>query len=786
MSRPPVSVVMPFAGDADAARDALGSLLGLATEAGDELILSDNSGTVPGADGVTVVRATAEQSPAHARNVGAEHAATDWILFLDADCRPPADLLDAYFEQPIADQVGALAGEVVPAPGGPSLAARYGAARSFLSQQAHLQHPFRPRAVAANLLVRRAAFTAIGGFYEGVRAAEDTDFSWRLQAAGWRLELRAGAAVEHRYRAGLDDLRRQWRGYAAGRAWLARRYDGFVPEPAVRRGVRRLLSRGAGRTSSPPAPGMTGEARPQYRALDLLLAAEELAGLTLSNRPERRRSRAPVVLIADRFPVQGDPLAELAGTVEGARIEAAARPDVPDLALYRRLAVEYREDDGAAARLLGLLGLSVRHPLRAAADVLRRRPGEPPLRALRPSRAPARAGGPRPGPWRSGHAGRRAPDRAPGRARLMRAHIVDASAFTPAYDHAISAALARAGAQVELITSRFGYGGVPDPDGYVRRELFYRHEAGVAGSRLRRAAKLTQHVPDMLRYRRAAAAADVVHFQWLDVQWLDRHLLPARPTVLTAHDLLPREARPGQAAAQRRLYDSVDAVVVHSEYGRRELVERLKLPPDKVRVIHHGAFDHLAAQSEEPDELPAAEGPVTLFFGLLRPYKGLEVLLRAWRSVGLGELWIVGRPRMPLEPLRALASPSVRFFPRYVPDRELAAFFRRADVVALPYSRTERFDQSGVLATALAFGKATVVSDIGGLAEPGAARVVPPDDESALAGALTELLSDPAARADLEAAARAAAQGPYSWRDAAERTLALYRELTGATPESLE
>src|SRR5207248_201171 len=100
-------------------------------------------------------------------------------------------------------------------------------------------HPYKPRAVAANLMVRRAAFEQVGGFYEGVRAAEDTDLSWRLQQAGWRLELRSRARVEHTYRATIGDLRRQWRGYAAGRAWLARRYDGFVPEPALRRAVGR-------------------------------------------------------------------------------------------------------------------------------------------------------------------------------------------------------------------------------------------------------------------------------------------------------------------------------------------------------------------------------------------------------------------------------------------------------------------------------------------------------------------------------------------------------------------
>src|SRR5262249_56030641 len=119
------------------------------------------------------------------------------------------------------------------------------AAKSFLDQDAHLAHPFMPRAVAANLLVRREAFEAVGGFYEGVRAAEDTDFSWRLQRAGWRLEGRPAASVEHRYRTTVRALRRQWRGYAAGRAWLGRRYDGFSPEPALTP---------AGPPAPPPSP----------------------------------------------------------------------------------------------------------------------------------------------------------------------------------------------------------------------------------------------------------------------------------------------------------------------------------------------------------------------------------------------------------------------------------------------------------------------------------------------------------------------------------------------------
>ena len=367
----------------------------------------------------------------------------------------------------------------------------------------------------------------------------------------------------------------------------------------------------------------------------------------------------------------------------------------------------------------------------------------------------------------------------------MRVHIVDPSAFTLPYDHALSAALAAAGADVELITSRFAYGEVPQPDGYAVRELFYRHARGAPGSRARLAAKLIDHVPDMLHYRDVARSADVVHFQWLAVQAVDRWLLPRRPTVLTAHDLLPREPRPGQVWSQRRLYDAVDAVVVHSAYGREVLVGELGVDGAKVRVIPHGAFKHLTVQADErplPPELGAVRSPVVLFFGLLRPYKGLDVLLDAWREIDGAELWIVGRPRMPIEPLRARAAANVRFVPRYVSDAELPAFFRRADVVVLPYSRTGRFDQSGVLATALAFGKPTVVTDVGGFGEvaaAGAALVVPPGDPAALHGALERLLGDPQDREGLAWGALAAASGPYSWQGAAAQTLALYRELVG-------
>jgi glycosyltransferase involved in cell wall biosynthesis len=363
----------------------------------------------------------------------------------------------------------------------------------------------------------------------------------------------------------------------------------------------------------------------------------------------------------------------------------------------------------------------------------------------------------------------------------VRIQLVDPSAFTPPYDHALSGALARAGAEVELVTSRFAYGPVPAAAGYAVSEPFYRWAPGRPGSRARWAAKLAQHVPDMLRYRRHARTADVVHFQWLTVQPLDVHLLPpVHPLVLTAHDVLPREPRPGQLAAQRRLYERVDAVVVHSEHGARRLTGRLGIAPERVHVIPHGAFDYLRRVPRErplPAELTAVDGPVVLFFGLLRPYKGLDVLLEAWRGIAGAELWIVGRPRMPLARLRASAPPGVRFVPRFVTDAEIPAFFRRADLVVLPYREA---DQSGVLFTALAFGTPLLLSDVGGFGEvaaSGAAEVVPPGDPAALHDALRALILDPGRRAALGAAGRRAADTTYGWDAIAARTLALYRDL---------
>ncbi len=369
----------------------------------------------------------------------------------------------------------------------------------------------------------------------------------------------------------------------------------------------------------------------------------------------------------------------------------------------------------------------------------------------------------------------------------MKVQLVDPSAFTPPYDRALAAALARRGAEVELLTTRFLYGPVPAGRGLPgRRALLPSQRRRGLEARIRLPLKLAEHVPDMLRLRRAADA-DVVHYQWLTIPSLDAHLLArACPRVMTAHYILPPRPRRRQVAAARRVFGRMDAVVAHSEHGAARLRGEVGLAADRVRVIPHGAFDYLTRLPEEkplPAELEGAEGPVILCFGLLRPYKGIEDLLQAFRRTPDAELWIVGNPRMDVGPLRELAAEAagrVRFVTRFVEDAEIPAIFRRADLVALPYLDAEH---SGVLYTALAFGKPLLLSTVGGFPEvaaTGAARLVSPGDATALAAALAELTGDAAARAELAAAARRAAAGPFSWEQAARLTLDLYRDLIEA------
>ncbi len=366
---------------------------------------------------------------------------------------------------------------------------------------------------------------------------------------------------------------------------------------------------------------------------------------------------------------------------------------------------------------------------------------------------------------------------------------VDPSAFTPPYDRSLSAALARGGARVRLLTSHFPYGPVPDPDGYELIEAFYRRAHRLdPKSPARRPLKGFEHSFGMARLARQARRSQIVHYQWLTWPRLDRRLLGSaatRPRLYTLHYPLPCRDDRAACAREAALLHRFDAVVVHTVDGARRLREDLGIDPARIEQIPHGVFDYLTALPVEqplPSEFAAvpSDTPVILFFGLLRPYKGLDVLLEAARLLDGAEIWICGMPRMDLTALvdaAARAAARVRWLPRFIADAEIPALMRRADLVVLPYREIE---QSGVVYAAMAFAKPLLLTEVGGFRElvaAGAARGVVPGDPEQLAAALRTLLDDRGARLALSTRAAELARGEYSWDTVARRHLDLYSRL---------
>jgi glycosyltransferase involved in cell wall biosynthesis len=256
-----------------------------------------------------------------------------------------------------------------------------------------------------------------------------------------------------------------------------------------------------------------------------------------------------------------------------------------------------------------------------------------------------------------------------------------------------------------------------------------------------------------------------------------RKLAARRKTVLTAHDVVPR--REGQLDAWLEILRTVDRVVVHSSRAIERLAG-LGIPRERLARIPHPIFD----VSAEP--LGPPEGTTLLFFGLLRRYKGLDVLVSALPSVlervPGARLVVAGDVLDPVEPVREQAArlavdEAIDWRLRYVRDEEIAGLMGEAAAVVLPY---RELDSSGVLATAIGYGRPAIVSDVGSLGETvadyGAGLVVPPEDAEALANACVRLLTGPGElRKAYDGTARARAG--LTWDEAARAHEDLYREI---------
>jgi glycosyltransferase involved in cell wall biosynthesis len=384
MSRPPVSVIVPFKGTRLDAERVVAQLKGMAVTPGDEFLLVDNSPRpIAVSEGtIRVLRAEARASSYYARNEGAQAARNEWLLFVDSDCLIPATLLDDYFSERPGEESGIVAGELVAASGQTAFTARYERSRGHLEVAQHMSMGPGPTGITANLLVRRATWSDLGGFHE-VRSGADLEFCWRAQEIGWTLDYRPEARVEHLHTERLGDTLRKARRYGPGQAWVNRRFSNSAPPP-------RLASQVGRAVAGSMVWFVSGQfQRAAYKAMDGLWSVAFATGYWLDdNRPSPLLS-APhqheqVVGVAVAFPAADG---TSASPVRAGRVVAVRRPTRVRRSRLATTTIDYLEDTTVVERLGALCRIVVRHPVRCARDVRRYRGVGPRLRELAPAAA---------------------------------------------------------------------------------------------------------------------------------------------------------------------------------------------------------------------------------------------------------------------------------------------------------------------------------------------------------------------------------------------------------------
>ena len=279
---------------------------------------------------------------------------------------------------------------------------------------------------------------------------------------------------------------------------------------------------------------------------------------------------------------------------------------------------------------------------------------------------------------------------------------------------------------------------------------------------------------------------DVMILPWWVAFWapLDLLLLPAvrrqggPKAVLVCHNVLAHESARVKAWLSRVVLRRADAFVVHASSEEQNL-RRIVGERPVLRAFLPSSFPaEIAEGSRLPEELqpPGPNETVILFFGFVRPYKGLETLLRAMPRVLESRpvtLWVVGefwggRDRHDRIVEELGLGPHVRIVDRYVGNEEVAACFRSASAVVQPYRSATG---SGIAPVAFDLGVPVVATQVGSLADiirdGETGRLAPPGDENALARAILETL-DEETNARFRAAIRAEA-GSRSWERLAEQ-----------------
>lgn len=386
--------------------------------------------------------------------------------------------------------------------------------------------------------------------------------------------------------------------------------------------------------------------------------------------------------------------------------------------------------------------------------------------------------------------------------KKMRVWMLDPSFKTTQYDLHLLNALQEQQVDMELITSQYVHEALVIKQDLQVNYFFFRalekwnnllRHMAVARWLMR----LLVYSWDILRFQRLLKKnpPDILHIQWTYFPYLDqiifRRISKRIPIVLTIHNPLVRKSLLSKLDDMTPFTDIAQHVIVHAEQNREMLLQRRFIASDRVHVVPMGPVfedvEEVTSQQARAHFGLAADVPVILFFGIIKPYKGLHNLIaampRVLAAIPHAQLVIAGHPQESLETYhQAIADAQLEkhviLHTHFIPSDQVPYYFCMSNVVCLPYLEAS---QSAVLLSAYRFGKSVVVTDVGALPETVEHEknglVVPVQNVDALAQALIKILSDVPLQQAYGARSREIAQARYSWTSAAEKTVEIYKLL---------
>jgi len=310
--------------------------------------------------------------------------------------------------------------------------------------------------------------------------------------------------------------------------------------------------------------------------------------------------------------------------------------------------------------------------------------------------------------------------------------------------------------------------------------------------------RLLVYVTNQNRERR------IVHFQFFRKERIESLLFPifglfGAYLVFTAHNVLPHENSRIDYLLRLMVYKSAKVIIVHSSYIKDKLTKEFRIHRGKVKVIYHGNFDHyMPSEPMSKGEARAILGlseldNVALFFGFIREYKGLDLLLDAFEICArMGrpfKLVIAGSPhsaelgnhyRKKIEQITG--NESIFFHAGFVPSEKIAAYFVACDVVILPY---REIDHSGIVHLAYSFGRpliATNVGDFSEVIEKGkSGYLLKKNNAECLSKTILDAFSNSKQLKKMGNYARKLSETKYSWAEIAQKTRELYVSCASST-----